>query len=249
MQADSLHMYIADLIYQVDALDMAQAYSIRDVYANLLNSGEMRSRLETICNNSVDTLLFIAGDDDTVDLHNSNVLHVQIEYVDADMCDALARDVMNYIVEKHTEISASVGEHEINLIGQSYAEVNDLDLLDSQKDLKTDMINLRTSEAKLTKDFSADQKKYFDLLCMQEQKNVEKTSDQTQNISLSAPAISKKYMLMGAILFVLAYAGVLCLKCVANNRVQIKDDLQDLFGIPQLGLITKKRKRKEYFPL
>ena len=27
MQADSLHMYIADLIYQVDALDMAQAYS------------------------------------------------------------------------------------------------------------------------------------------------------------------------------------------------------------------------------
>lgn len=54
---------------------------------------------------------------------------------------------------------------------------------------------------------------------------------------------------MGAILFVLAYAGVLCLKCVANNRVQIKDDLQDLFGIPQLGLITKKRKRKEYFPL
>lgn len=99
---------------------------------------------------------------------------MQIEYVDADMCDALARDVMNYIVEKHTEISASVGEHEINLIGQSYAEVNDLDLLDSQKDLKTDMINLRTSEAKLTKDFSADQKKYFDLLCMQEQKNVEK---------------------------------------------------------------------------
>lgn len=247
MQADSLHMYIADLIYQVDALDMAQAYSIRDVYANLLNSGEMRSRLETICNNSVDTLLFIAGDDDTVDLHNSNVLHVQIEYVDADMCDALARDVMNYIVEKHTEISASVGEHEINLIGQSYAEVNDLDLLDSQKDLKTDMINLRTSEAKLTKDFSADQKKYFDLLCMQEQKNVEKTSDQTQNISLSAPAISKKYMLMGAILFVLAYAGVLCLKCVANNRVQIKDDLQDLFGIPQLGLITKKEEKKRVF--
>lgn len=253
MNADSFHMYIADLIYRVDAEDMEQAYSINEIYKNLLKSGELRSRLAAACNNSIDTVISIA--DDTIDLHNSSVLRMQLEYSDEETCRSLAQTVRDYIVEKQGEIMSSVGEHEINLIEESYAERMDSDLLDRQKNLKSELINLRTSEIKLTKEFSSDQQEYFRLLCMQGQESEENTNEediaakqeQTQTTIIEKPSASKTHMLMGAVLFVFVYAGVLCLKCVANNKLRAKDDLQDLFGIPQLGLITKEKGKKKVF--
>ena len=91
MNADSFHMYIADLIYRVDAEDMEQAYSINEIYKNLLKSGELRSRLAAACNNSIDTVISIA--DDTIDLHNSSVLRMQLEYSDEETCRSLAQTV------------------------------------------------------------------------------------------------------------------------------------------------------------
>ena len=250
MNADSFHMYIADLIYRVDAEDMEQAYSINEIYKNLLKSGELRSRLAAACNNSIDTVISIA--DDTIDLHNSSVLRMQLEYSDEETCRSLAQTVRDYIVEKQGEIMSSVGEHEINLIEESYAERMDSDLLDQQKNLKSELINLRTSEIKLTKEFSSDQQEYFELLCMQERESEENTTEEEnaaeQQTTITGKAsVSKTYLLMGAVLFVFVYAGVLCLKCVANNKLRAKDDLQDLFGIPQLGLITKEKGKKKAF--
>ena len=250
MNADSFHMYIADLIYRVDAEDMEQAYSINDIYKNLLKSGELRSRLAVACNNSIDTVIIIA--DDTIDLHNSSVLRMQLEYTDEETCRSLAQTVRDYIVEKQGEIMSSVGEHEINLIEESYAERMDSDLLDQQKNLKTELINLRTSEIKLTKEFSSDQQEYFELLCMQGRGSEENTTEEEnaaeqQTTIIGKASVSKTYLLMGAVLFVFVYAGVLCLKCVANNKLRAKDDLQDLFGIPQLGLITKEEGKKKVF--
>lgn len=246
MQADPLHMHTADLIYQVTTADMEQSYSIRDVYANLLRSGEVKKLMATVSNNKIDSVLSVV-ESSSVDLHNSNILRVRIEYTEEDMCSTLAEAVADYITNKQSEITSVVGEHEIILIGESYAEIADTGLLDSQKSLKSDLINLRTAEMKLTKDFSADQQEYFTLICMQEQEAVEDTQEPVQNITAAAPGVSKKYMLMGAILFVFIYAGVLCLKCVANNKLRTKDDLQDLFGIPQLGVITKDQKKKKVF--
>lgn len=250
MNADSFHMYIADLIYRVDAEDMEQVYSINEIYKNLLKSGELRSRLAAACNNSIDTVISIA--DDTIDLHNSSVLRMQLEYSDEETCRSLAQTVRDYIVEKQGEIMSSVGEHEINLIEESYAERMDSDLLDRQKNLKSELINLRTSEIKLTKEFSSDQQEYFELLCMQERESEENTTEEEnaaeQQTTITGKAsVSKTYLLMGAVLFVFVYAGVLCLKCVANNKLRAKDDLQDLFGIPQLGLITKEKGKKKAF--
>ena len=250
MNADSFQMYIADLIYRVDAEDMEQAYSINDIYKNLLKSGELRSRLAVACNNSIDTVIIIA--DDTIDLHNSSVLRMQLEYTDEETCRSLAQTVRDYIVEKQGEIMSSVGEHEINLIEESYAERMDSDLLDQQKNLKTELINLRTSEIKLTKEFSSDQQEYFELLCMQGRGSEENTTEEEnaaeqQTTIIGKASVSKTYLLMGAVLFVFVYAGVLCLKCVANNKLRAKDDLQDLFGIPQLGLITKEEGKKKVF--
>lgn len=246
MQADPLHMHTADLIYQVTTADMEQSYSIRDVYANLLRSGEVKKLMATVSNNKIDSVLSVV-ESSSVDLHNTNILRVRIEYTEEDMCSTLAEAVADYITNKQSEITSVVGEHEIILIGESYAEIADTGLLDSQKSLKSDLINLRTAEMKLTKDFSADQQEYFTLICMQEQEAVEDTQEPVQNITAAAPGVSKKYMLMGAILFVFIYAGVLCLKCVANNKLRTKDDLQDLFGIPQLGVITKDQKKKKVF--
>ena len=73
------------------------------------------------------------------------------------MCASLTHLVEEYILEKQGMIIASVGEHELKLIGDSCAEVLDYELLENQKTLKTELINIRTAEVKLTKEFSTEQ--------------------------------------------------------------------------------------------
>ncbi len=248
MQADSFHMYVSDLIYQINAIDTEHAYSITEVYQELLESGEIRNLLASTCENDVDQLIS-TGEENTIDLHNSNILHIQIKYPDESMCASLTHLVEEYILEKQGMIIASVGEHELKLIGDSCAEVLDYELLENQKTLKTELINIRTAEVKLTKEFSTEQQEYFNILCRENdnQEIVEETQEQTYNATIGTPSISKRYILFGAILFAFVYAGILCLKRILNNKLSIKDDLQELFGISNLGIIPKEQMKKKIF--
>ena len=61
---------------------------------------------------------------------------------------------------------------------------------------------------------------------------------------MQTPAVSKKYVFLGAILFVFVYAAVLCLIYIFNTKVRASDELQRLYNIPQIGLVVRESKRK-----
>ena len=58
------------------------------------------------------------------------------------------------------------------------------------------------------------------------------------------PAVSKKYVVLGAVLFAFVYAAILCMGYIFNSRIRVNDELQDLYGIPQIGLVVKDSKKK-----
>lgn len=57
------------------------------------------------------------------------------------------------------------------------------------------------------------------------------------------PAVSKKYVVLGAVLFAFIYAAVLCMGYIFNSRIRVNDGLQDLYGIPQIGVVVKDSKK------
>lgn len=56
---------------------------------------------------------------------------------------------------------------------------------------------------------------------------------------MDTPSVSKKYLLLGTVLFAFAYAAVLALLYIFNSRLRATDELQNLYRIPQIGVVVK----------
>ena len=56
----------------------------------------------------------------------------------------------------------------------------------------------------------------------------------------------KKYVLLGAVLFAFVYAVVICMVYIFNTRLRESDELQSLYGIPQIGLVVRESGRKVF---
>ena len=54
------------------------------------------------------------------------------------------------------------------------------------------------------------------------------------------PAVSKKYILLGAVLFAFVYAVVICMAYIFNTKLRVSDELQSIYGIPQIGLVVRE---------
>lgn len=254
MQSDPYHMNVADLIFQINADDLEKAYNIKEVYENILRSIELRSIItEATKSAGVDDFLSLINYGD-VKTDGSNVIHVYIKHSDIDTCRKLASIVVNYISNKRDNLGQLVGEHDIVLIDESYGELVDVDIMNQQRNLQTDISNLKTAASKLIKDFSDEEKEYYAILKNEERdETIENTEaaieeDLTTNpVEDSPKMINIKYIIMGAVLFAFIYAFYICLQSITNNKVKVKDDLQDVFGISQLGIIYKDPQNRRLF--
>lgn len=96
--------------------------------------------------------------------------------------------------------------------------------------------------------FTADQQQYYDLLTWEEETkedevDQEDTTTEVQPV-LASPSVSKKYVLLGAVLFAFVYTGILFLAYIFNSKIRVSDELQSLYHIPQIGVVVKDSKKK-----
>ena len=89
---------------------------------------------------------------------------------------------------------------------------------------------------------------YYDLLTggdgilSEEEEDEEEAAEElAQN-----PSVSKKYIVLGAFMFVFLYAGVLFVIYIMNGKLRTSDELQPLFNISQLGLVVKEEGKKKF---
>lgn len=69
----------------------------------------------------------------------------------------------------------------------------------------------------------------------------------SEAIVITPPGVSLKYVIIGMFLGAVAYAFVIFLRYVLNNRLRSTDNLQALYDIPQLGQIPDEPKGKKLF--
>ena len=95
---------------------------------------------------------------------------------------------------------------------------------------------ISTAEA----DFTAEQRQYFELLTWEEKGQIEQQTQEEKKAESIAlrPSISKKYMLLGAVLFVFVYVVILGMQYIFNTKLRVSDELQSIYQIPQIGLVV-----------
>ncbi|MCM1188863.1 MAG: hypothetical protein NC541_06165 [bacterium] len=171
-------------------------------------------------------------------------LKVEIIHSDAAECERLAQCVKTYAGQQQKQLTQELGEHEIVLLSETSGVVTDMAVWDSQISYAERAVSFLFDCARARGVFSENQGAYYDLLKAEDaiQESAVQESD-----TADEPSVSMKYVILGAFLFAVVYAGVIFVRYLLNGRIRATDELQRLYRIPQLGLIAKEEEKKKFF--
>lgn len=256
MQLNPLQTVQTELIYQVQTADGSMDGQLGALYTSLLNNvglydwvaqqtgietgyaGELIS-VETVSSLTIPSTEMSLG---------SNCVKVSILQSDAEACQKLAEVVKSYISEEQKQLNDELGQHALVLVSETTGSVMNKDLMDEQIKCRNEIASLQSTIAATKADFTEEQKKYYELLTWEE---AEQSEQPVQNVTaeekpVPTPAVSKKYVLLGAVLFAFVYAVVICMVYIFNTRLRESDKLQSIYGIPQIGLVVRESSRKVF---
>lgn len=262
MQLNPLQTAQTELIYQVQTADGSMDGQLGALYTSLLNNVGLYDWVaqqtgieagyvgELISAETVSTLTIQSKTEKLQQemFLGTNCVKVSILQSDAETCQKLAEAVEDYISEEQKQLNNELGQHALVLVSETTGSVMKKDLMDEQIKCRNEIASLQSTIATAKADFTEEQKKYYELLTWEEAEQLEQPS---QNVTaeenpVPIPAVSKKYVLLGAVLFAFVYAVVICMVYIFNTRLRESDELQSLYGIPQIGLVVRESGRKVF---
>ena len=258
MQLDPMNVAQEELIYNIQGKDESGSQRLGTIYRSILNSVglydwiEQRTGLEAayvgeLVSVSVDSGLTLTNGE-PLTIGGSDSLKIIIRGVDAEFCGKMTEAVKTYMEQQTEKLRSKLGGHELILLSESSGMVMSTEVMKQQVDYRNSIYGLETTIAAAKAAFSEDQKQYYTLLM--KENGLEDTTDAEQSIVEEEqlvpenPAVSKKYVVLGVVLFAFIYAAVLCMGYIFNSRIRVNDGLQDLYGIPQIGVVVKEKKKK-----
>lgn len=256
MQLDPLNVAQTELVYGIQAEDAGQAQRLGVIYKNMLDNVGLYDWVEQQTGIaaayvgeliSVDTNLEISlGNGDKTVALGSDTIKVTLIQADEASCEQLANAVKDYVEQQQKNLLTKVGDHTLVLLAETSGVSMDTDVMEDQISCGDQISDLRSRIASAKAGFTTEQQQYYDLLTWKEIEDAE--IDQKDTVEeqpvLDSPSVSKKYVLLGAVLFAFVYAGILFLMYIFNTKIRVSDELQSLYHIPQIGVVVKDSKKK-----
>ena len=256
MQLDPLNVAQTELVYGIQAEDAGQAQRLGAIYKNVLDNVGLYDWVEQQTGIaaayvgeliSVDTNLEISlGNGDKTVALGSDTIKVTLIQADEASCEQLANAVKDYVEQQQKNLLTKVGDHTLVLLAETSGVSMDTDVMEDQISCGDQISDLRSRIASAKAGFTTEQQQYYDLLTWKEIEDAE--IDQKDTVEeqpvLDSPSVSKKYVLLGAVLFAFVYAGILFLMYIFNTKIRVSDELQSLYHIPQIGVVVKDSKKK-----
>lgn len=255
MQLDPLHVVQKELVYQIQSEDNSGGSKFGIVYGNVIKNVGLYDWIEQqtgmdaayvgeLISADVKSGMTIA-DGTQVLLSDSNCVKIVIMQKDEESCEKLADAAKEYIAMQQENLSQEIGNHELILLSETMGTVSNTEVLDKQTSYRDEISSLKESIAKKKAEFTEEQKQYYNLLTQNDSEIVDTTQDAAaESVTVQKPSISIKYVVLGAVIFAFVYAMILCLMYIFNGKLRASDELQNLYHIPQMGLIVKDSKKK-----
>ena len=258
MHLDPLNIARTELVYRIQAEDGSLAQRLGTVYKNIVGGVGVYDWVEQqagipaeyaaeLISVSTDPAIFVGNGAQNISI-GSDSLKVTVMQKDEKTCEQLAEAVNSYMEEQQKNLAEKLGSHELILLSETSGKIISTDTMVRQIDYGNQRINLKAGIASAKAGFTEDQQKYYDLLTWEEKaKEAEmdhKDAATEEEPVLESPSVGKKYVLLGAVLFAFVYAGILFLLYIFNSKIRVSDELQNLYHIPQIGVVVKDSKKK-----
>ena len=258
MHLDPLNIARTELVYRIQAEDGSLAQRLGTVYKNIVGGVGVYDWVEQqagipaeyaaeLISVSTDPAIFVGNGAQNISI-GSDSLKVTVMQKDEKTCEQLAEAVNSYMEEQQKNLAEKLGSHELILLSETSGKIIRTDTMVRQIDYGNQLINLKAGIASAKAGFTEDQQKYYDLLTWEEKaKEAEmdhKDAATEEEPVLESPSVGKKYVLLGAVLFAFVYAGILFLLYIFNSKIRVSDELQNLYHIPQIGVVVKDSKKK-----
>ncbi len=178
---------------------------------------------------------------------------VQITHYNEKDCKKISKIVKKYIDEMYENVKTVNGEFEIELLVETYQEVANLDLVITQQNYMTQLMNIKNAETALKNALTAEEIPYYEYLLAEaeEQAAAQSETGLLGQPELTAvpekPSVSIKYVIAGAFLGIVLAAGCAGLLYILDNHLHRSGELQEMYGVEILGSFTVDRGKKRMF--
>ena len=257
LQMDAAEVPKMELSYLVKTSVQDDSYSIERLYEDTLESGLQQWLTEQGQTETLGDISELVGLDRGTDAVETDSFCIQVIHVSEEQCKELAQQVIAYIAAQKAIITKQAGMHEIALVNQTFAFVRDEEVLDRQKILWNNITEIDAAVDKAAKEFSEEEKVYYEFLMRMESEEEEADAEQsgdnenvqeeTEKIVVTTLGISIKYVILGMILFAFLAVFYLFLKYILNNKLRVNDDIREIYEVPQLGRIPDGESKKKIF--
>ena len=260
MQMDPFNITQMQLSYQINPGDNSQLQSLGSIYDSVINNIGLYDWIEKktgiqsayarelVSVRAGSSTPFINGD--TVGTFGTDNLKITIIQADEKSCKELAKVVKSYVEDQKEQLVEEIGEHELILLSETTGTLMSTDLLNQQVNYGNAISSMRSTIASAKAGFTEEQAEYYNLLTKKEgldrlEIETDEETDAEEPV-IESPSVSKKYVLLGAVLFAFIYAGILFLAYIFNSKIRVSDELQTLYHIPQIGVVVKDDAKKKF---
>lgn len=250
MNIDPYQEHVLELQYYIDS-DYTYNYSkdnkkdytsaVTNAYVdyavNGLNQKEIWDGVNTKAEDKYLAELISASSD------SDNTFSVRVKYTDEKGLQSVSGKIQKALKARHEDVADRIGSHKLVLVSENYQVQTDSDLASSQDTVTGLIKSYREQITTLTSAMTEDQLKVVDNE-MEESQDDESTN---ADVTVSVPALSKKYIVLGFVMGVFLAALYLVCVAVLSNKLQEAEELVRFYKtLRQFGILTQGKGAKDF---
>lgn len=260
MQIDPFYVPRTELTFYISSDDLEKTYNIEKVYEDILTSTALytyvqeKGAVEANLNELISLERSSYGQ-----MQGCDTVRVAVLHSDEAICQSMANAIIEYVQQQQPQLERTLGSHDVELLSQSFGTVMSTDILTQQRNCATDINNLSSAAMKLRDTFVEAEWRYYNYLKegqatvdpehMDPEADEQAPATDSSVITLptvTTPGVSMTYVILGMILFAFVYVFVIFMMYIFNNKLRSTDSLQDIYSIPQLGIVSGEQKKKKF---
>ena len=255
MQLDADNIYRAEVTFYISSESMERSYSIEGVYEDIVKGGGLVQYVADQLNMSssvVSEVIALRAKERYLN-DGSDSFTLIISHYDEQVCQEIARVVTQFVESKYQELVSIFGQYKITVLNQTVAVVSDQNIANYQKNFLNNIISMQDTIEKRKDSFSDEEWQYYDIMINGEITGIDSSGTVPESPAAIVsrgvtvtPQVSVKYVILGMVLAVFCYTFFILIVYVFNTKIRMTESLQQIYSIPQLGLIPDEGKKKKF---
>ncbi|MGI6501340.1 MAG: hypothetical protein ACOX1S_10765 [Anaerostipes sp.] len=272
MNLDVNNVESGEITYLIKTSDVTKLSAIESAYEKLLVRDNILSELTQKVNKDIksyglkkkldqkyvkELISVSAGDREQNDVdgtkvhvqnnmqnNTQSILSVYVYGENQNFCEAVADTLMNHMSSVEKEIKDKVGEYRLSYITSRYSKGYSEYVYTAQNNKVSSLADNQGKVNSLVTAAGLDdnQKAYLKELLQESNSSAKQVKKQVVKTQIK-PSVSKKYVLIGAVLGAFAICAYVFVFYLISGRLHTEDQVESIYGIKQLGVIIEEKKK------